>query len=127
VELTVQFANSYYVNSEGAKGIEPSSSARLAIIAATQAEDGMPLANYRIYTVARPEDLPEKAKLEGDVKNLVSELLATKIAPLGDEYSGPVLFMNEAAGELFSQGFSNLLVAKKTPLTDSPQNNANST
>jgi predicted Zn-dependent protease len=124
VELAVQIANSYYVNSEGAMGIEPSSSARLTIAATTQAEDGMPLANYRIYTMARPEDLPEKAKLEGDVKNLVSELLATKAAPLGEEYSGPVLFVNEAAGELFSQGYSNLLVAKKTPLTDSPQNNA---
>jgi predicted Zn-dependent protease len=124
VDLTVQIANSYYVNSEGATGIEPSSSARLAIVASTQAEDGMPLANYRIYTVARPEDLPDKAKLEGDVKNLISELLATKAAPQGEEYSGPVLFVNEAAGELFSQGFSNLMAAKKTPLTDSPQNNA---
>jgi predicted Zn-dependent protease len=124
VDFTIQIANSYYVNSEGAAGIEPSSSARMAIIATTQAEDGMPLANYRIYTVARPEDLPEKARVESDVKSLISDLLAFKAAPIGDEYSGPVLFMNDAAGELFSQGFSNLLVARKTPLSDSPQSNA---
>ena len=124
VDLSIQISNSYYVNSEGATGIEPSSSARLVIAAATQAEDGMPLGNYRIYTAVRPEGLPEKANLESDVKTLISELLAARTAPLADEYSGPVLFMHEAAGELFSQGFANLLAATKLPLSDSPQANA---
>jgi hypothetical protein len=124
VELGIQISNSYYVNSEGATGIEPSSSARLTIAATTQAEDGMPLANYRIYTAVRAEDLPEPAKVENDAKNLISELLAVRTAPLADEYSGPVLFMGEAAGELFSQGFSNLLAGTKLPLSDSPQASA---
>ena len=124
VELSIQISNSYYVNSEGATGIEPSSSAKLTIAATTQAEDGMPLANYRIYTAVRPEDLPEPAKVENDAKNLISELLAIRTAPLADEYSGPVLFMGEAAGELFSQGFSNLLAGTKLPLSDSPQASA---
>jgi hypothetical protein len=124
VDLSIQICNSYYINSEGTMGIEPSSSARLVIAAATQAQDGMPLGNYRIYTAVRPEGLPEKATLDSDVKALISELLAAKTAPLADEYSGPVLFMQEAAGELFSQGFANLLAASRIPLSDSPQANA---
>ncbi len=124
VELNIQIANSYYVNSEGTEAIEPSSSARLAVAATTQAEDGMPLSNYRVYTAARAEDLPEPAKVENDAKTLISELLTARTAPLGDEYSGPVLFMGEAAGELFSQGFSNLLAGKKMPVSDSAQANA---
>jgi len=121
VELGIQIFNSYYVNSEGVTKIEPSSSAKLFITATTQAEDGMPLANYRIYTAVRPEDLPEPAKVENDARNLIFELLAVRTAPLAGEYSGPVLFMGEAAGELFSQGFSNLLAGTKLPLADSPQ------
>jgi TldD protein len=124
VALTIGIGNSYYVNSEGATGIQPLSAVRLAIAAATQANDGMPLDNYRIYTTARPEDLPEKAKLDSDVESLISELLAARTAPLADDYSGPVLFMEEAAGELFSQGFANLLTGTKVPTLDSPQTNA---
>ncbi|MBN1571384.1 MAG: hypothetical protein JXA73_26350 [Acidobacteria bacterium] len=124
VELNIQIANSYYVNSEGSTGIEPSSSARLTLAAATQAVDGMPLTNYRIYTAVRAEDLPEAAAVENEAKNLISELEAVRTAPLGDEYSGPVLFLGEAAGELFSQGFARLLAGTRLPLSDSPQANA---
>lgn len=121
VALTVQIGNSYYVNSEGATTLEPSSAAQLMVSAGTQADDGMPLSNFRIFTAARPEGLPEKAKLDTEVKAMVSELLATRTAPVAGEYSGPVLFESQAAAELFSQGFGNLIGAKKLPVSDSPQ------
>jgi predicted Zn-dependent protease len=124
VDLNVQIANFYYVNSEGTAGIEPFSVARLSVVATTQADDGMPLQNFRAYTADRPEGLPEKAKLDSDVKTLISEILAAKSAPVAEEYSGPVLFADQAAGELFSQGLGNLLVARKPPVADSPQTNA---
>ena len=123
VDLNIQISNSYYINSEGATGIEPSSSARLSVAASTQAEDGMPLGNYRVYTAVRPEDMPEKAKIESDAKALIAELLAARTAPPAGDYSGPVLFAGEAAGELFSQGFATLLAGSRLPLSDSPQAN----
>ncbi len=124
VDLTVQIANCYYVNSEGTTGVQPISVSRLAVVATTQAADGMPLQNFRVYAAARPEGLPEKAKLEGDINALITEIIAAKNAPVGEEYSGPVLFADQAAGELFSQGFANLLAARKPPTADSPQTNA---
>jgi predicted Zn-dependent protease len=124
VDLNVQIANLYYVNSEGTTGIEPFSFARLSVGATTQADDGMPLQNFRVYTAARPEGLPEKAKLDSDIKTLISEILAAKAAPVAEEYSGPVLFADQAAGELFNQGLGNLLIARKPPVADSPQTNA---
>lgn len=124
VDLSVQISNGYYVNSEGTTGIEPYSATRLVVAASTQADDGMPLQNYRIYTASQPDALPEKAKLENDIKILVSDLLATRDAPVAEEYSGPVLFTGQAAGELFSQGFGNLLVTRRTPVSDSAQTNA---
>jgi TldD protein len=124
VDLSVQIANLYYVNSEGTTVIEPLANSRLTIIATTQAGDGMPLQNFRIYTATLPEGLPEKAKLDGDIKTLISEILSARNAPVGEEYSGPVLFAGQAAGEIFSQGYGNLLVARKPPQSDSPQTNA---
>lgn len=124
IELVVQVANSYYVNSEGATVLEPSSATRLTIVATTQADDGMPLDNFRIYTAARPEGLPERAKLDSDIKALISEMLAARTAPLAEEYSGPVLFLEQAAGELFAQGFGNLLTGRKAPQSDSPRTNS---
>jgi hypothetical protein len=84
----------------------------------------MPLQNFRIYTAARPESLPEKARLNSDIQALISEILAARSAPVAEEYSGPVLFAEQAAGELFSQGFGNLLIARNPPISDSPQTNA---
>lgn len=119
VVLTIQIVNSYYINSEGAEVIEPYSTARLNISASTQAEDGMPLNNYRSY-FNRPEELPDKAIIEADVRKMISDLLASKNAPPADQYSGPVLFVGQAAGELFSQGFVNFLSARRLPISNNP-------
>jgi TldD protein len=124
VELTVQVHNSYYVSSEGATSVEPASSTQMIISAGTQATDGMPLNDYRVYTAALPQGLPSAAILEADVQALISGLLKAQSAPVAADYSGPVLFTGEAAGELFGQGFAKLLTAKRLPSTDSPQSNA---
>lgn len=121
VDLTVQINNSYYANSEGTTGIEPSSATQLTIAAGTQAADGMPLQNYRSYTVALPQNLPTSAILEKDIKALISELLQERSAPLATEYSGPVLFTGNAAARLFSQGIAKLMTGKKLPTSGAPQ------
>jgi hypothetical protein len=124
VNLSVTVGNSYFVSSEGAVVIEPSSVTLLSISASAQAEDGMPLRNFRNYPAARPEGLPERAQIETDIKNLVSDLMTARSAPLAGDYSGPVLFMGEAAGELFEQGFSGLFAARRTPVAENAQMNA---
>lgn len=124
VDLRVLVVNSYYVNSEGAASVEPSSTARLAVAASTQADDGMPVNNFLIYTAARPEGLPDKTALDSQIKAMISDLLAARTAPLAEDYSGPVLFVGQAAGEFFSQGVGNFLVARKAPISDNPQFNA---
>jgi predicted Zn-dependent protease len=120
-DLTVQINNSYYVNSEGTTGIEPSSATQLVIAANTQAADGMPLYNYKVYTAALPQGLPSAAILETDIKTLISELLQAKSAPIAGEYSGPVLFAGDAASGLISQGFAKLMTGRKLPLSSNPQ------
>jgi predicted Zn-dependent protease len=117
--LAVQIINYYYVNSEGAIVIEPYSSANLQLYITTRAEDGMPVSSYRTYT-ARPEELPDKTKIESDIKRMVSELAETKTAPLADPYSGPVLFVGQAVGELINQGVGVFLTARRMPASPNP-------
>jgi predicted Zn-dependent protease len=121
VALTARVVNSYYINSEGATVIEPYSIARLTVSAAAQADDGMPINHFRAYTAARPEGLPEKTNIEADISKMISELSAARKAPLPQQYSGPVLFVGQAAGEFFRQGLSGFLAAKRPVLSDTSQ------
>jgi predicted Zn-dependent protease len=124
VDLKIQIINSYYANSEGAKSIEPAASARLVITASTQADDGMPVGNYLLYTAQRPEGLPDKKVIQADIHTMMNELLAVRTAPVAEDYSGPILFVGQAAGELFGQGFGGFLLGKKSPVLDNPQANS---
>lgn len=119
--LSVQIINSYYVNSEGTKSIEPSRASQLVITATTQAEDGMPVGNLLTYTAADPEELPDLKSLETDVNKMLDDLSLTCAAPVAEDYIGPVLFVGQAAGELFSQGIDDFLLAKRIPVVDNPQ------
>jgi predicted Zn-dependent protease len=123
VDLMVQFANTYYINSEGATVVEPFAVTQLTVSASTQAEDGMPLHNFRIFTAKGPEGLPDADKLKAEISTMAGELMAIRSAPLAGEYSGPVLFMGQAAGELFNQGIGSMLGARKLPASDSAQVN----
>jgi predicted Zn-dependent protease len=124
VALRIQVINSYYANSEGARSIEPTALSRLAITALTQADDGMPLGNFLLYTTSSPEEFPAPENLHGDVTAMIDELLAIRKAPVAEDYSGPILFVGQAAGELFGQGIGGFLLGRKVPVADNPQANS---
>lgn len=124
VGLRIQVINSYYVNSEGARSIEPAAFSQLAITATTQAEDGMPVGNLLFYTASDPKELPELKELSGDVNRMIDELLMTRTAPVAEDYNGPILFVGQAAAELFGQGIGNFLLGRRVPLADDPRLNS---
>jgi hypothetical protein len=124
VDLKIQIVNSYFVDSDGAKSVEPTATTRLVIAASTQADDGMPISNYLLYTSAHPDGLPVKARLDSDINAMITDLMAFRAAPVAEDYSGPVIFEGQATGELFSQGLSRYFLGRRTPTSDSPQVNA---
>ncbi len=123
VDLGIQVINSYFINSEGARSIEPSAATQLVIAAYTRADDGMPLGSYLTYTASRPEELPDEINLNSDINAMIEDLLATRVAPVAEDYSGPILFVGQAAGELFGQGLSRFLLGRKMPLSNNPEMN----
>ena len=108
--------NAYVVNSEGTRLRTGDALALLIVTAAVQADDGMKLSASRSYTGHSTDDLPPVAKIIGDVDELVAELTAAMKAPIVEQYSGPVLFDDRAAAQLFRGLLAGGLVGKPDPV-----------
>ncbi len=109
----------YYVNSEGMEYISTDYQTGLEISCYTQANDGMPLADfYNVYSKA-PKDLPSLDSLKRVSENLASTFAKTiKAKYLEEPYSGPVLFESQAAAEVLAQVFLPNLVAQRSQLSE---------
>jgi len=113
-------ATIYYVNSEGMEYIKNDFYTGLEIVAATQAEDGMPLANYYTAFSRSPKSLPAKDSLLTATRNVAELLAKLKNAPtLDDAYSGPIIFDRVAASQIFAQVFVPNLTTQRSQLTES--------
>ena len=108
----------HYVNSEGASYTRQASFATLQVNAATQAEDGMTLTDFDVMYGRTLDELPTAAEMTRRVRSLASRLNGLRKATLVERYTGPVLFEGQAAGELFFQGFANVLVGVPRVVVD---------
>ena len=127
IDLETFFENDCFVNSEGVESAQPRQGSKLVITASTQADDGMPLKNFQVYVFTDPSGLPDRQKLAADIAALVSDLMALRAAPVVEDYSGPVLFEQQAAAEILAQGFVPRLLAKRKAESDNAQFNTFST
>ncbi len=109
---------SFYVNSEGRRMHKTESTVGIEVIATTQADDGMPLAQtYAVYG-KHASDLPSIDSMERAVRLVATRLVAQRSAPTIEAYSGPVLFVGRAAGGVIGQYFAPNLVAQRQPLSE---------
>ena len=90
-----------YVNSEGTTYRRQRSFVTLQLTADTQATDGMPLADYEVIYARSMAGLPAQDEMAKRARALAARLTGMRKAPLGERYSGPVLFDGQATGELF--------------------------
>ena len=94
-------ANVYYSNSEGTKATYPSSVLRLVVNIETQTSNGELLELYQMYHALNETDFPAKDQVIKDVQSMAETLAELKTAPVFDDvYIGPVLFEDQAAGEV---------------------------
>lgn len=108
-----------YVNSEGREYVKNEAYIGLEVVASTQANDGMFLANTYTCYARTPQDLPSRDSLLKAVEQMAKTLEATRSAPkLEDSYSGPILFEGQAAAEIFGQMFTPNVVAQRPQLTE---------
>lgn len=92
-----------YINSEGSEILTQNAVLTIYINAETKADDGMPLSNFRLYSVVDEKNLPTDEQMLQDIKVLVKELKELKDAEEMQPYTGPAILSAEVAGVFFHE------------------------
>ena len=103
VALTAQNETDYYASSEGAKLVAPHLQARIVVMAATRAEDGMDLFRDQTFEAETVEGLPSQAELEAAARKLGESLEALRKAPVTEPFDGPAILSGRAAAVFFHE------------------------
>jgi predicted Zn-dependent protease len=101
--LSVQNETDYYVSSEGARVVMPHVQARLVLVAATRAEDGMDLFRVQTFEAETAEGLPSQSVLEAAVRELGQSLELLRKAPVTEPFDGPAILSGRAAAVFFHE------------------------
>jgi TldD protein len=109
--------NQYFVNSEGSIVRNGRSNATVTLNGSTQAADGMRLQRNPYWTEERAEDLPKRADLLKETKQMLDTLKALRQAPIVEEsYRGPVLFAPDAADDVMAGLIGGNILGRKPQL-----------
>ena len=113
------------VNSEGTIIRVPQELTDIIVRAAAFAPDGSRVWNTRFVTVMKPSQLPGAAQIDQIVEGVAAETSELAKAPMESDYSGPVLFEQEAAAQMMASTLNDALHLHRKPLAppggDSPQ------
>jgi len=111
--------NYYYVNSEGMEYIKTELYFGVEIVAFLQNDDGMPLTQHYSNYVNLPSQMPSLDSLVNAARYVANGLMAqVKAGELQETYSGPVMFVGQAAAQSFAQSFVNNFVAQRPQMTE---------
>lgn len=117
VEVEDSASTFYYANTEGTRVRAPETVSGVRVRAEAFAADGAIIRNHRFFHAFRLEDLPAEAAMRREIETMARNLTALVDAPLGDAYTGPVLFESMAAAQLFAQVFGSHLQPSRDPVS----------
>jgi hypothetical protein len=92
-----------YINSEGTQVRQAQSEGSVQIRAAVQAPDGMVLRDSAAIYRQDISKLPSEDELARTARGLAEQLTKLAAAPIGDAYSGPILFDGVASAQLMAE------------------------
>ncbi|HEY2028436.1 MAG TPA: TldD/PmbA family protein [Myxococcales bacterium] len=113
MRVTAEYEQREYASSEGARLVQENAIYGLHVQAYARAPDGMLLENGRDFYAPTEAELPRGDKLSAMVDEMVDELLALRMAPVLDPYTGPALLAPEAAGVLFHEAVGHRLEGER--------------
>jgi len=117
VEIEDSASTFYYANSEGTRVRTPETVCSIRARAEAFAADGAIIRNHRFFHAFRLESLPSEEVIKQELDAMARNLTALVDAPLGDAYTGPVLFEAQAAAQLFAQVFGSQLHPPRDPVS----------
>jgi len=103
VMFTVQNETDYFASSEGSQLVAPHIQARLVVMAATRADDGMDLYREQTFEAETADELPSQAELEAAMRKLGDSLEALRKAPTTEPFDGPAILSGRAAAVFFHE------------------------
>ena len=111
----------YYLNSEGFKTIAPVRVASVTMFGEAQAGDGMPVRQTFSDVGRSAGDLPSAADLISRAREIAAGVEAARIAPIGEEFAGPVLFDAPGSAQFVSETLVPMMQARRPPDTETPR------
>ncbi len=103
VSFDARAVNKYFINSEGTRILQGSTSYYIRIDARTKAEDGMPVQNFHTFFFTSPEDIPPEDEIIQAAHDVAEQLIKLKKAKEMEPYSGPAILTAEVAGVFFHE------------------------
>ena len=111
----------YFLNSEGFKTVAPIQVAALTMFGEAQAGDGMPV-RQTFTTVERTvADLPSASELVSRAKALSTAVTAIRIAPIGEDFAGPVLLEGVGSPQFIAETLVPMMQARRPPDAENPR------
>jgi hypothetical protein len=103
VELHADNGGYYVVNSEGTEVRTPEDVVFVRARATAQAPDGMTLHDAVTFHAFDAGHLPSETEMTRDLTRMAENLVALAHAPVGEDYTGPVLFEADAGPQVFAE------------------------
>lgn len=104
------------VNSEGTVFRIPQDLSDVTVYAEALAPDGNKVWDYRSIVGLTPAHLPDSDSIEKMVANTAADLENLVKAPISEDYSGPVLFEQEAAAQMLAATLEDAIRLQRKPV-----------
>lgn len=108
----------YFANSEGSMIRIPDGVAYVRVRATGLAHDGMTVRDAAAFHARRAAGLPSELDLRRGTIEVAENVRLLAQAPVGESYTGPVLFEARAAAQLFAQVLGGNLALRRRPVFD---------
>jgi predicted Zn-dependent protease len=118
VNFEASDATFYLTNSEGAVLRSPDSLSTIQIRASGQASDGMTVRDAAIIPAMDEKALPSEAELRKTTAEVAQRIKDLTKAPVGEAYSGPVLFEGMAGPQIIAEVLAPHLALPRRPVAE---------
>jgi predicted Zn-dependent protease len=105
VMLNADVSNKYFISTENTRLQHSSSRARIIVFARTKAEDGMELYRSETFDAASLDRLADSRVITASIEKMAKDLLALRVAPVIEPYTGPAILSGRASGVFFHEIF----------------------
>jgi hypothetical protein len=115
VEYNVSDSLHRFINTEGTAVRIPGTTGSVQIRASAQAPDGMIVRDFELFYTHDVAKMIPEADLVKSARNVGEMVTKIAAAPMGDSYSGPILFEGVASAQMMAEVLgANLHIARKT-------------